>query len=95
MEGAVQSEKKTISVEVSKEAYELGEGLAKFVVVTKKALADGWQPGSDLPEIMSSAIADLIPALSGVEKIPAEAQDQQAFANALYLSLSPIFFAKK
>jgi len=86
-------QKVTVQVEVSKEAYELGQGVAKFVTATKAALADGWQAGQDLPAVMSSAISDLIPALEGVQQIPDEAQDKQALVNALYLSLSPLFLS--
>lgn len=86
------SEVKKVEVEVSKEAHELGEGIQKFVKAARQALADGWQPGQDLPVILSSALSDLAPALQGAEKIAAEQADKQAFANAVYLSLSPIAF---
>ena len=85
-------ELKTVEVQVSKEAHELGEGLQKFVSSTRQALADGWQPGQDLPVVLASALEHLIPAIQGAEKIGAEAANKQAFANAVYLSLSPIAF---
>jgi len=84
---------KTVEVVVTKEAYELGQGLAKFVDTVKQAMADGFQAGQDVPPIISSAIADLVPALDGANKVGAESADKQAFANAIYLSLSPIAFS--
>lgn len=84
---------KLIEVEVSVETHELGQGLAKMIASVKQALADGWQPGTDLPVIISSAVSDLVPAVQGVDKIGAEmAENKQAFANAVYLGLSPVAF---
>jgi hypothetical protein len=83
-----------VEVEVSKEAYELGLGLAKFHAVVKQAMADGWQTGTDIPPIIQSAIADLVPAMQGADQAGAEAKaDKQQFANAIYLGLSPIAFS--
>ena len=83
---------KTVTVTVTKEAHELGEGLAKFVAVAKKCVEDGFQAGQDIPPLMASAIADLVPALEGANKVGAESANKQEFANAIYLSLSPIAF---
>lgn len=81
-----------VELEVSKETMELCQGLAKVVQNVKQALADGWSPGQDLPVILTTVIADLVPALQGVEQIPAELQDKQHFANAIYAGLSPVVF---
>lgn len=82
-----------VEVEVSKEAYELGQGLAKFHKAVKVALADGFQVGQDLPPIIQSAIADLVPAVQGAELLGEESKaDMKAFANALYLGSSEIVF---
>jgi hypothetical protein len=65
-------EKVKLALEAPKETYELLDRTANFVAAMRVALADGWQFGSDLPTLMSAAISDLIPALSGTEKISAE-----------------------
>lgn len=76
-----------ISVQVQKEAYELGQGVAKFVGDLKQALSDGWQPGQDLPAILQATMADLIPAIQGVEKLgPELKENSKAFVNSFALS---------
>lgn len=75
------------TVKVSKEADELADGIARCIVSIRKALADGWQPGSDLPVVLSSVMADLVPAVQGVEKLGAEKKENvQAFVTAFALS---------
>lgn len=59
-------------VELSKETYEVGEAIAAVVKATGKALEDGWQPGQDIPAIVTSPISKLGSAISGVQKVPAE-----------------------
>ena len=61
-----------VEVEVSKEAHELMVGLAAVVAAVKLSLADGFQPGSDLPAIVLSAVASLPVAIAGIEQLPAE-----------------------
>lgn len=82
----------TINVElpVAKETYELCQGLDAVVGAVQTALADGWQAGADLPVVITATIANLIPAMQGMEQIPAEAKQTQEFVNALYAGLSPI-----
>jgi len=83
----------TVTTQVAKESYELGEGVTKFVTAMKKALDDGWQAGEDLPPIMSSALSDLVPAFQGVEKIKDEPKtDPEAFSDACYLGMKKIPF---
>ena len=75
-----------VSVKVTKEAYELADGLRKFVLDIKGALADGWQPGQDLPVVSSAAMADLVPAVQGVDKLGEESKaDLLGFINGLVL----------
>lgn len=82
-----------VEVEVSKEIYEAGQGVAKFVKAMKDALKDGWQPGQDLPVAMSHAMTDLVPALNGISEVPAElAADRLAAAHAVSLSLCDVLF---
>lgn len=86
--------KVNVTVEVSKEIYDVGQGVAKFVKAMKGALADGWQVGTDLPVAMSHAISDLAPALGSLGGIPGDiAEDKQAAAHAVSLSLCDVLFA--
>jgi hypothetical protein len=61
-------------VEVPKETSELADAIAEVAVATKKALADGFQLGQDVPAIVSSAIQNLLPAIQGFEKLDDEAK---------------------
>ena len=74
------------TIEVSKETYELGEGLAKFVMAVKEATDDGFSYGDDIPDIISSAVRDLLPALDGVSDIGQEfKEDPRVFAQTVLL----------
>jgi hypothetical protein len=76
-------EKVKVELECSKETYELGKGLADFIGAVKTALADGWQLGTDVPVVISAALATLVPAVDGVMKVKDElAEDKKAFVNA-------------
>ena len=87
-------ETKDINLTVSKETYELGIGLAEFIGQVKNALEDGWQPGEDLPVMLTSALSVLAPSLQGIEKIKGEYEDNpDAFANAVAITGSEIFKA--
>lgn len=82
------------SQNVTKEAFELSSGLKKFVLDIKKALADGWQPGTDLPVVMQAAIMDLVPAVQGLENLGAEKkEDSEAFVTGLLLPMKELGFA--
>lgn len=82
-----------IQVEVSKELYEAGQGLAKFVGAMRRALADGWQPGVDLPTALTAAMTTLVPALNGITEVDDEiAQDRGAAARAVALGLCDTLF---
>lgn len=84
-------EKVELKIEVSKEAYELGEALKELIVVTKKALEDGFQLEKDIAPILSVAVARLPAAIDGMNKIPAEAkEDPNAVVMAIMNSLSGI-----
>ena len=79
-------ETKVISVVVSKELSELGEGVARFLAVLKQEAQDGFDV-SDISSILSSAMTDLLPALEGVTLVQDELkQDPVAFTNAAALT---------
>lgn len=74
------------TVELSKETYELGEGLAKFIIAVRKAVEDGFSYGDDLPDIIASAVSDILPALDGSTEIGAEfKEDPRVFAQTVLL----------
>ena len=81
----------SLQVEVSKETYELGKGIAEFVEAMKVALANGWQPMDDLPVALKATVTKLVPAIKGVDGIPQEiTNDKTAFVRALALSMADI-----
>ena len=83
---------------VSKESYELGQGLAAFVGAVKEALADGWQAGTDIPTVISAAVTELIPSVQGLDQIDEEfAADKMATAEAMAMGALDIvkLFEKK
>lgn len=83
-----------VELEVSKEAYELGKGLSALMINIKKSLADGFQPGSDLPAIVTGSLSSLFSAVQGAEKIGSEAsEDAEKFSDAIYCGLKPGIFA--
>ena len=85
-----------VEADVSKEAYELMLGLAGVVSGVKRALDDGWQVGEDLPAILSAVMVNLVPALQGVQDLPAEAMSETPeFVAALSLGAVEIFKAVK
>lgn len=69
-------EKLKVNVEVTKEAYELAQGINKFVGAVRASLADGWQTGQDVPAIVTAAIGSLVPSIQGIEKIKDEAKKE-------------------
>lgn len=76
-----------VEVQVSKESYEFGIGIAKTVGAIYSALKDGWQPGQDLPVVMQALLADLVPSIQGIEKIADENKESsQAFMTAWALA---------
>lgn len=67
-------ELKKLEVEVSKEAHELGEAIAKLVMATKDAMKDGFQAGQDIPAVVMTAFAELPKAIEGLDKLDDEAK---------------------
>lgn len=69
-------------VAVSKELSEVMDAVVGIVAATKEALADGFQPGADLPAVVAAAFAKLPAAVAGVESIAAELAEDRAAAFA-------------
>lgn len=83
--------KMKVEAEVSKEMYEAMFGLAKFGAAIKKALADGWDMSQDLSPIITSAMADVLPAIQGVDLIGDEwKEDPSALVQAVILGAQPL-----
>jgi len=55
-----------LETEGTKEVHEVGLALKEILAQTKAALADGWQPGTDLPQILMGCFASLSKAIEGV-----------------------------
>jgi hypothetical protein len=90
-------EKMTVSVEVTKEAYELGQALVEVVKATKAALADGWQPGTDVPAVLMASIAALPKGVDGAQKLGDESKSTVEFISAFALAgkdLAALFLNK-
>lgn len=60
------------TVQVPKETMELVQGMVNMTLAAKKALADGWQPGSDIPMIAMSAFNELLVAVQGLDQLDDE-----------------------
>lgn len=65
-----------LTIDVPKGLSDFSNALADLLVAGKKALADGFQPGQDLPEFLAKAIADFGPMAANFSSvIPAFKED--------------------
>lgn len=86
--------KKTISVDVSDKSYDLTQHLCDYIKALKSALADGWQPGTDIPAILQATIAEGYGVIQDVPQLGNEKdEDAVAFAKALAIGGVDIGFA--
>jgi len=69
------AEIRTTQVEESKEMAELWDAFAVLAFEIKKALADGFQPATDIPTVLLNSFNNVISAVDGVQKIPAEVKE--------------------
>lgn len=90
---------KTVSVSVEDKSYDVGQAVVQIVKAAKDALADGFQPGQDIPAILSAAIAQLVKILGDAPAIPAESGDDlTAFIKSWSLAgldIAALFLPKK
>lgn len=78
--------KKEISVSVESSGHDVMVGLAKIAKACKEALADGFQPGSDLPVIVMEAVKELPAVIAALPAIaPDLAEDKMAFIKGVNL----------
>ena len=74
------------TVEVSKSADDLGGGLYNILAAAQKALADGWQPGSDVPAIVVAAAGEIMSMVSAAPGVLTDlAEDKMAFVRGITL----------
>lgn len=82
---------KTISVEVPENVYALGEALKGMVAAVDQAVSDGWQPGVDIPVIITAAFQNLVPAIQSVKGASDEVKSAPfESAKALELAVTDI-----
>jgi hypothetical protein len=87
-----------VSVNVSKESYEHGQGVVGFLMALRQALQDGWQTGQDIPILVTAALTNLVPAMQGADQIALETkEDIDAFLKAWLLTAEEavVLFLKK
>lgn len=74
------------NVKVAQAADQLMAALASITLVSKQALKDGFQPGSDLPPVLSVSLTELVKVVGALGQLPEEAkQDKAALARAVAL----------
>jgi hypothetical protein len=77
-------------------SYDLTQKLGDFVFQIRKAVADGWQPGQDLPVVLTAVMKDLIPVVQGLEQALAESKDdEEAFVTSLLLGSKHLYYGLK
>jgi soluble cytochrome b562 len=84
-QGAVQM--KSIQVEVPAQFADFAHGMAELVKALKGSLADGFQPGTDLPVIVTQAIQNLGPIVQNAQGI-APALKEHKLASGIVLALA-------
>jgi hypothetical protein len=83
----------SITVQVEPNAYALGQNMVNFIAAVKQALADGWQPGTDLPVILTAILTDIVPIISNLNQLgPEKADNMKAFITSFALSLEDLAF---
>ena len=73
----------THEMELPKEAYELGMVVRQILMEYKKAKADGWSPGTDIPQVIIGSMHHMMSALEGLSEI-----DDEFKANPMTASLA-------
>ena len=68
---------------VAQQTHELLEGIGNLVYGVRTVTSDGFQAGSDIPAIITTALGQMA-AINGVDQIGAEfKEDKVAFAKAV------------
>ncbi len=84
-------ETKDIVLKVPLHADNFGQELADFLLAVDKAVEDGWQSGTDIPPLIASAIASLVPAMGEFKLAQAELkEDQMGVIKSLVLHIADV-----
>jgi hypothetical protein len=75
-----------LTVSVPDSAHAFAEKLGAFVGEVKKAVADGWQPGQDIPAVLSAVLVDLVPAAASFTGAAADLKSDP-FGSVLALAI--------
>ena len=79
--------KKSVVCEVSESSYEIIAHTAKITAAIKAALVDGFQPGQDLPVMVTSLISELPGIIAKCPDIKSDvAEDKVAFIKGANLA---------
>lgn len=83
--------KAQVQVEVEKEAYDVMQGIAKFVAAVKAAHAGGANLAVAIPQDVAAAVADLAPIIGEIGAMSGDlAESKAAFAKALMIGAADI-----
>lgn len=66
-----------VSREVAKEAHEAVQFPVEIVKAVKLALADGWQPGTDVPAVILAVLAKAPQAIAGLDQLEGELAEKR------------------
>jgi hypothetical protein len=72
------------TIQSAKEIVDIRVAIRNLVVNAKKALADGFQAGQDIPVVVMGSMADLLEALKGADQV------DDAFKEELAASLNAL-----
>lgn len=80
-----------VTKQVEEHGYAVGQSLAGITKSITQALADGWQPGTDLPVILSTSVMELAKSIAHFGSLPDGAKAHpKEFKSALVLSCDDI-----
>lgn len=85
---------KQVTVTVAENTYDLTQHLCNYVKALKGALADGWQPGEDVPVLVQTTLVEGLAVMKNVPQLGNEKDENvEAFVKALALGATDIGFA--
>lgn len=82
---------KSVTVEVAEATYDLVSHVAVFLAEAYSAAADGFQPLHDVPVVLQSAMINLVPQMTKVSAVLAEAKaDIASCVYAVLVAAKPV-----
>jgi hypothetical protein len=83
--------KAQVQIEVEKEAYDVMQGIAKFVAAVKAAHAGGANLAMAIPADVAAAVADLAPIVGEVGALKGNMEESKAaFSKAILIGAADI-----